>query len=270
MAYDRIDREIKLSLIRHLYHKKKFHEILNSQSPMQLGEIQQFLWDGAMQLGHDFEGNVVDRNYITDRMEPTYNYWLRQMCGEPVDTCRGRSCIVSHPVCASRKTIQQIEVIRSIYDRRKKRKGETKEQSLRLLLIYNLKDSRHVAGGIYDINGLPEIVVVSDILEGETKDQTIKKLNGVIEVSVDDLKLDKKITIGEAGFRVVSRRFEAKTEEKGELIAAIIVPLEENKANLDEVFGRIISATNRILVEQQEDEEEEELEGDLHTDGFFG
>ncbi len=86
MPHEGLSREFKIDLIKAVYDKKIFDDMLSKVNPYQLSDIQEFLWDAALYVGRDEEGNPLTREAITSRMLPTTEYWRQQLCGEPLDT----------------------------------------------------------------------------------------------------------------------------------------------------------------------------------------
>jgi hypothetical protein len=244
MPQDKITREMKVQLIKAVFNKEKFNEIVAKASPYELSDIQEFLWDAVLYLGKNDDGTPITRDAITARMMPTTEYWRSQLCGEPLDTCRGRSCFVSHPVCAGNKLKGQIDVIRQLFERRKQR-AEHDSDGLLMLMMYHVNDHHYAAGGIYSIDRRPQLTVGSRVLSGDALRNVIQAMNVAVGQSFNESPMCKKIIIGDNKLNVHARTVK-KTSESDEVIVALTVPENEPNENLEKVFKRMEAGIRRI------------------------
>lgn len=119
-----LGRELKQKIRKNIFHWKSVEPIVWTLSAEQLVELEVFLWKEAMEHAGNTLEQKLAREYITARMEPTSNYHRRQMCGEPLSACRANYCIHSNPNCASRKLLEHIKAIATVFDRRTMRNHE--------------------------------------------------------------------------------------------------------------------------------------------------
>lgn len=239
-----LSREFKINLIKAVFHKEEFDTIINHANPYELSDIQEFLWEAALYIGRDEEGNPLTRQSITARMMPTSDYWRSQLCGEPIDTCRGRSCFVSHPVCAGNKLKGQIEVIRQFFDRRKQRAVHGGDAML-MMMMYHINENNYAAGGLYTFDGRPHFTVGSRVLEGDTLKKIIHGMNAVmIETPLID-RFSKEIHLGDTTLIVHARKH---VPEPGgdEAYIAIAVNAQADMDALEKVFKKIEGSIERI------------------------
>lgn len=248
MPNEKVSREFKVNLVKSVFNKHEFDSLISSCNPYDLSEVQEFLWEALLYVGRDEQGQPIKRDAITSKMEPTVDYWRAQLCGEPVDTCRGRSCFVSHPVCAAKKLRGQIEVIRQCFERRKQR-SEQREDALLMLVLYHVNDHHYAAGGIYDHNKNPLTTVGSRVLDGET---LAKVVNGMNWAMTNAPKLDVfegDLLVGDARLIVHSRRvvFDGR-----EIYITLTTPDMEDAEILNKVFKRLEAGTIRIFRREQQ------------------
>ncbi len=242
MAQESLSREYKVALIKAVYDKTRFDEMILKANTYQLSDIQEFLWDAALYVGRDEEGKALTREAITLRMLPTAEYWRSQLCGEPLDTCRGRSCFVSHPVCAGNKLKGQIEVIRQFFERRKQR-GHQAEEGLLMLMMFHINENHYAAAGLYSADRLPLSTVGSRVLTGDALRNVIQAMNVVIGQHFHDEGVTRPIIIGEGKLIVHGRKIHGGD---GDAILAVTAPEEESNDNLDKVFKKVEMGMRRI------------------------
>jgi len=233
-----LTREFKVQLIKAVFNKEEFDVLIGKASPYDLSDIQEFMWDAALYVGRDEDGRPLSRDALTSRMMPTTEYWRSQLCGEPLDTCRGRSCFVSHPVCAGNKLKGQIEAIRQFFDRRKRRALET-EDAMLMLLMSHVNENNYASGGVYDSMRKPQFTVGSRVLDGDTLKQVIDGMNDAVASAHSDT-LETKITVGEAVLLVHSQKCK-------DGFVAIATSETDNKETLGKVFKKIEAGIERIV-----------------------
>lgn len=243
MTTTTLSREFKVQLIKAVFQKADFDRMIAKASPYELSDIQEFLWEAILYVGKDESGQPLSRDAIIARMTSTVDYWRSQLCGEPLDTCRGRSCFVSHPVCAGNKLKGQIEVIRQMFDRRKHRAEQT-EDALMMLLMYHINDNNYAASGIYHANRRPQLTVGSRVLDGDTLRNVIQAMNVAIAQTPWSEPFSKSIIVGEGLLKVHARKYH---REDGEFYVAITAPDTADLENLEKVFKKLNSGIKRIL-----------------------
>lgn len=245
MPQDNLSREFKVDLIKSVYNKEAFDEIVNNASTYELSDIQEFLWDAALYLGRDEQGNALTRESIIKQMMPTTHYWRSQLCGEPLDTCRGRSCFVSHPICAGTKLKGQIEVIRQFFDRRKQRADQDAD-GLLMLMMYHINSHNYAAAGIYTVDRKPKITVGSRVLDGDSLRNVIQAMNVAVAQNYESDPMCRPIIIGQGRLNVYARKIVDKDAKTEPCILALTVPENEENENLEKVIKKIENGILRI------------------------
>lgn len=76
--------------------------------------LQKLLWDHVFQLGVS-KISGFSREDITSKLEKSDVYQKRVGCNLPLQYCRGKICIFSHPECATRKIKGVIYILRKIF-----------------------------------------------------------------------------------------------------------------------------------------------------------
>lgn len=242
MASDKINREFKVNLIKSVFSKSEFDQMIESCNPYELSEVQEFLWEALLYVGRDEHGQPLKREAITAKMTPTVDYWRAQLCSEPVETCRGRSCYVSHPVCAAKKLRGQIEVIRQCFERRKHR-SEQRDDALLMLMMYHVNEHQYAAGGIYDEDKKPFITVGSRVLDGVTLANVINGMNWAIGNAPDLDVFESDLIVGEAHLQVHGRRI---VFDNKKFYLTLTTPDQEDPEVLNKLFKRIENGVIRI------------------------
>ncbi len=235
-----LSREFKIHLIKAVFHKEEFDLILQNANPYQLSDIQEFLWEALLYVGRDEQGEKLKRDDITGRMVPTVDYWRSQLCGEPLDTCRGRSCFVSHPVCAGNKLKGQIDVIRQMFDRRRQRALQESD-ALVMTLMYYVNDNDFAAGGIYSETMQPHLTVGSRVLDGPTLNKVISAMSVVMESRPADAV--KPFVVGDARLEVHAHRCDCSADLA---YLAVVTPEGTGVEPVLAVLKKIEAAVARI------------------------
>ena len=245
MPQENLSREFKVDLIKNVYNKEAFDQIIEKANTYELSDIQEFLWDAALYIGKDEQGNSLSRETIIKRMMPTTDYWRSQLCGEPLDTCRGRSCFVSHPICAGNKLKGQIEVIRQFFDRRKQR-AEQDADGLLMLMMYHINSHNYAAAGIYNADRKPKITVGSRVLDGDSLRNVIQAMNVAVAQNYETDPMIRPIIIGQGRLNVHAKKVVDKDARTEPCILALTVPENEETENLEKVIKKIENGILRI------------------------
>ncbi len=90
-----------------------FNQELARLKPMEILELQTFLWDFCHKLAEQ-RGVELTRRRITRDMQPTSSYQHSVGCNERVDYCRANICVFTNPNCASTKLKGIIENLRTV------------------------------------------------------------------------------------------------------------------------------------------------------------
>jgi hypothetical protein len=249
MPQENLSREFKVDLIKTVYNKETFDQIIAKANPYELSDIQEFLWDAALYVGRDEQGQPLSREAIIKRMMPTTDYWRSQLCGEPLDTCRGRSCFVSHPICAGNKLKGQIEVIRQFFDRRKQR-AEQDADGLLMLMMYHINTHNYAAAGIYNIDRKPKITVGSRVLDGDSLRNVIQAMNVAVAQNYETDPMVRPIIIGQGRLNVHAKKVLDKSSKNEACILALTVPETEENEDLERVMKKMENGILRIGVSQ--------------------
>jgi hypothetical protein len=247
MAEEKLSRDYKVNLIKAVFNKGEFESMMAKCGPYELSEVEAFLWDASLYVGRDEQGKVLTRESITSRMVPTSDYWRSQLCGEPIDTCRGRSCFVSHPVCASNKLRAQIEVIRQCFERRQHR-SEQREDALLMLMMFHVNEHHYGAGGIYDTERKPVITVGSRVLDGETLAKVVNGMNWAVGSAPKADSYESELQVGEGRLSVHVRRI---VFDGRELYMVLCTSLNEDTETLNKMFKRLEFSILRIYRRDQ-------------------
>lgn len=247
MAEEKLSRDFKINLIKSVFNKDEFDSLMAKCGPYELAEVEAFLWDAALYVGKDEKGKALQREAITSKMVPTMDYWRAQLCGEPVDTCRGRSCFVSHPVCASNKLRGQIEVIRQCFERRKQR-SEQREDALLMLMMFHVNEHHFAAGGLYDTERKPVTTVGSRVLDGETLAKVVNGMNWAVSAAPKADSYESELQVGEGKLTVHMRRI---AFDGRELYMVLCTSSNEDSETLSKIFKRLENGIIRIYRRDQ-------------------
>jgi hypothetical protein len=240
-----LTREFKVHLIKAVFDKNEFDQIMTSANPYQLSDIQEFLWEALLYVGRDEKGEKLTRDAVTSRMLSTVDYWRSQLCGEPLDTCRGRSCFVSHPVCAGNKLRGQIEVIRQMFDRRRQR-ADQEDDALMMTLMYYVNENDYAAAGLYKNDLQPRLTVGSRVLDGPTLHKVIAAMTQVVHEAKNFEVFTKVVVVGDARLMVHARRCDGNANSA---YVASVTPEGENSEKVDLVMKKIDAAIKRIQMQ---------------------
>ncbi len=243
-----ISREFKVHLIKAVFDKDEFNKIMESANPYQLSDIQEFLWEALLYVGRDEKGDKLTRDDVTGRMLSTVDYWRSQLCGEPLDTCRGRSCFVSHPVCAGNKLRGQIDIMRQMFDRRRQR-ADQEGDALTMMLMYYVNESDFAAGGIYDQSLQARLTVGSRVLDGTTLHKVIDAMTSVIHEAEHSEAFTKAIVVGDARLTVHARKCEG---DPNSAFVSVVTSEGEKDDKVDAVMKKIDAAIKRIRIQSSE------------------
>lgn len=106
--------DLQKNRLRFLVKKPQdFLSELSVLNPLQLKEVQEYLWDCIME--ESAKKNLhVTRSDIISRFEPTTNYQYRAGCKEPLGYCTLNMCIKLDPKCSINRLRGMIEILRKI------------------------------------------------------------------------------------------------------------------------------------------------------------
>lgn len=106
--------DLQKARLRYLVKKPQdFLSEMSVYNPLQLKEVQEYLWDAIME--ESARRNLhLTRSDIISRFEPTTNYQYRAGCKEPLGYCTLNMCIKLDPKCSINRLRGMIEILRKI------------------------------------------------------------------------------------------------------------------------------------------------------------
>jgi hypothetical protein len=83
-------------------------------SALQMKNLRNFLENQLIYLATMKKEPVMGQSIIRAKYEPAGEYFRRQNCGEPLESCLDESCHPNNPVCFSLKMSLQIKVLQDL------------------------------------------------------------------------------------------------------------------------------------------------------------
>lgn len=83
-------------------------------SALQMRDLRNFLENQLIYLTMLNKEPVIGQSIIRAKYEPAGEYFRRQNCGEPLESCLDESCHPNNPVCFGMKISLQIRVLRDL------------------------------------------------------------------------------------------------------------------------------------------------------------
>ena len=92
----------------------RFEETYSKLNAFQMQDLRNFLEYQIMHFSALKDEHPLTLAEIKSRLEPVPNYYYKQDCREPLDSCYNETCIASYPGCFSKKMNTQFKVILDI------------------------------------------------------------------------------------------------------------------------------------------------------------
>jgi hypothetical protein len=86
-------------------------EIYSKLSAFQMQDLRNFLEHQILHFSARQDEPPLTLAEIKSRLEPIPNYYYKQDCREPLDSCYNETCIASYPGCFSKKMKTHLNVI---------------------------------------------------------------------------------------------------------------------------------------------------------------
>jgi hypothetical protein len=83
-------------------------------SALQMRDLRNFLENQLIYLASLNKEPVMGQSIIRAKYEPAGEYFRRQNCGEPLESCLDESCHPHNPVCFSMKMSLQIKILQDL------------------------------------------------------------------------------------------------------------------------------------------------------------
>ena len=107
----RIDILNRASILLHLMQDKPLETIYPSLNVHQMQDLRNFLLEEIVFLSQKADKTPLTAAAIKEKFEPIPNYYYRQDCREPLDSCFNETCLMSNPRCFSNKMKEQLAVL---------------------------------------------------------------------------------------------------------------------------------------------------------------
>ncbi len=90
-------------------------KVLANMNARQLLEVRTFLEREITYLADKSDHKVLNPGDLKSKYEPIPNYYYRQDCREPLESCYNETCISADPDCFGRKMYGQIMVLSTMF-----------------------------------------------------------------------------------------------------------------------------------------------------------
>jgi hypothetical protein len=98
-------------LLKLLNGEDGVEEIYPKLSAFQMQDLRNFLENQILHFSARQDENPLTLAELKSRLEPIPNYYYKQDCREPLDSCYNETCIASYPGCFSKKMKTQFDII---------------------------------------------------------------------------------------------------------------------------------------------------------------
>ena len=106
---------IRLSMILiKIQNGESLDPVFSESSAEEMKEIRNFLESEIIYLSRLRDEKTISLSEIKSNFEPAPNYYYKQDCREPLESCLNETCLASNPVCFSRKMRMHIDVLTKI------------------------------------------------------------------------------------------------------------------------------------------------------------
>ena len=88
-----------------------YKTLLKKMKSTEVRAARDFLIDQVISCSEKNDAPVPTREAIQKGFEPIPNYFYKQDCREPLESCFNETCLTSNPGCFSKKVQAQIDVV---------------------------------------------------------------------------------------------------------------------------------------------------------------
>ncbi|NOX35959.1 MAG: hypothetical protein GXO78_00325 [Calditrichaeota bacterium] len=99
---------IRAHILKRLLNGESLEQVYPRLTVYQLQELRDFLQEEVVYLSSMKDDPPLTVADIKERYEPIPNYYYRQDCREPLDSCYNETCLTSNPICFSKKMKGQL------------------------------------------------------------------------------------------------------------------------------------------------------------------
>lgn len=93
-----------------------FDDAYKSFSAQQARELRDFLEQQVLHFSKKKDEEAFSLEAVKEKMEPIPNYFYKQDCREPMESCFNETCLASNPGCFKKKIKGQLAVILDLLD----------------------------------------------------------------------------------------------------------------------------------------------------------
>lgn len=101
----------RLEILVTLMSGKPLRPVLDAFTNIQLVQAHEFLWNKMVEWHYKTQQQEFRREEVTNKMMASRDYQKQQNCDLRLDYCKGVECIRAHPLCASNKVKNNMEVM---------------------------------------------------------------------------------------------------------------------------------------------------------------
>jgi hypothetical protein len=101
----------RLEILVALMSGKPLRPVLDALTNIQLVQAHEFLWNKMVEWHYKTQPQEFRREEVTEKMMGSRDYQKQQNCDLRLDYCKGVECIRAHPLCASNKVKNNMEVM---------------------------------------------------------------------------------------------------------------------------------------------------------------
>ena len=83
--------------------------------------LNDYLWSELIKKGPQLFGKAVDHQFIISKLEPLDAFQIKNKCPEPAAKCFQNVCVKTSPRCSTIKLKSNINILASLFERRKSR-----------------------------------------------------------------------------------------------------------------------------------------------------
>jgi len=101
----------KAQILVFLSEDRRIDKLLSQLGARDLLELRNFLEQELTFLAAKADNNVLNPGDLKSKYEPIPNYYYRQDCREPLESCYNETCLAADPDCFGQKMYGQIIVL---------------------------------------------------------------------------------------------------------------------------------------------------------------